>query len=90
MRWLVVGTLALAACSSVPARTADVPTPDPKVAVLQAKVKELTAERDTARQATFMMWNIDTKIAGGTVVNLVLPDTFTTHIAFTATTPVRD
>ena len=83
MRWLVVGTLALAACSSVPA-------PDPRVAVLQAEVEDLTAERDTARQATFMMWNIDTKIAGGTVVNLVLPDTFTTHIAFTATTPVRD
>lgn len=96
MRWLLVVLLA-GACTtarSVEPTPTPTPTEDPRVAALQARVSDLTQQVQTltplARGAlTFSMWGYPQTIPRGKVLRLGLPDTFTIHLQFTATAPVR-
>ena len=83
MRWLLAVAF-LASCA--PAAAAPVQTEDPRVAVLSAQVQHLT---DGAKHPTLMMYNAPFTMPAHWVTDLGLPDTFTIHLAFTASAPVR-
>ena len=93
--------VAFLAVSCTPARAVDPsPTENPRIAVLEAQVFDLTAERDhayvvardardSARHEPFSMWSVPRMLYHNMSRVGGLPDTFTSRIAFTATTPVK-
>lgn len=97
--WLFVLVVACA-----PANAVVTPTEDPRVAVLQAQNDILRGERDAlalrveqlnrdlqaaTHDQTFYLWSgHDTPMTVG-FLSQPIPDTFTYHLKFTATSPVR-